>query len=551
MAKTYANVTGSDGHAPVYDPHSRWTTFNYSEIYLGDEGLNKYVPKVGDWVQDTSELKLYSVTALDPLTLIPTLQLVDMDNGDNSDLLVGSSSDSYRVYLDTSVTPFILAVDTRLKVAGSMSQYAKIYRGGDTSISGKVISFLFDSQGTYLTDKIPLELAAVDSHANHTIKTVTVCHTNEHLKDGERVTVVIYNDQGHVVSKKALIVENTSFIRHIADGTKYISHISLDSPFLSDSNARVLEYPINVPIQAFNMFGTIHYSDGSSRRLPVDGTKFRLYGLESFVSTVVGQHIKLALTYVLDPSETAYGAVSADGKYITEPYSLITTMQDGAYTVKLYGYPVWNSTTSTYSMRWFMMDLNRDVLFDVTPYVYYNQSSDVFDSGNYNAIQNLSVRINLKDVSAGLKSYIHTQTLAVVLKAPGDADTTRWLVGFEPNQTPFYGNDLFASVEMINQNLWNVNVANGRPDQTTWLQDLYYATKPLVDKKREVDPPAPTHFVFVYGNSRTEYPISEWSQQLTVNGDLDVTGTLQIEFIKRTLTNDIRLSIAGLPIKEI
>ena len=198
-----------------------------------------------------------------------------------------------------------------------------------------------------------------------------------------------------------------------------------------------------------------------------------------------------------------------------------------------------------------MMDLNRDVLFDVTPYVYYNQSSDVFDSGNYNAIQNLSVRINLKDVSAGLKSYIHTQTLAVVLKAPGDADTTRWLVGFEPNQTPFYGNDLFASVEMINQNLWNVNVANGRPDQTTWLQDLYYATKPLVDKKREVDPPAPTHFVFVYGNSRTEYPISEWSQQLTVNGDLDVTGTLQIEFIKRTLTNDIRLSIAGLPIKEI
>ena len=552
MALLPAPVTGSDGHAPQYDPNGRWTTWSKGEIYIGTDGLNKYVPKVGDWVQDTTTMIKEQVTAVDALTLIPTLVAIDDGNADNSDLLVGSTSDSYRVYLDTSVVPHILAVDARLKIAGSMTHHAKIFRGGDTSATGKLISFLFDTSGNYLTDEIPLELVAVDSHTNHTLKTVTVCHTRETMKDGERVTVVIYNDQGHVVSKNALIVENTSFIRHISAGTKYISHISIDSPFISATNANVLEYPINVPIQAFNMFGNVHYSDGTKNRLAIDGTKFRLYGLDNFVSTVVGQDIKLALSYVLDPTEAAYGAVSGDGKYITAPISLITTAQDGAYTVKLYGYPAWNDVVAGYRMQWYMMDLNRDILFDVTPYVYYNQNSDVFDPVGYGKIQNLSVRLNLKDVSAGLKSYIHTQTIAIVLKAPIGATETRWLVGFDPNQTPFYGNDLYATVEMVNQNLWKVNVKNDRANQSAWLADVYESVKPLIDRKKEITPPVPTHMVFVYENSRTEYPISEWDKDMQVNGELSVSnGSLYIEFIKRTTTGDIRLAIAGLPIKEL
>lgn len=550
MPYNQVTVTGSDGHSPQYDPNGRWTTWNYGELYMGDAGLYKYVPKVGDWVQDTATMQKYVVSAVDSLTLIPTLQEIDSQSNE-TELLVGASADSYRVYLDTSVVPHILAVDTRLKVAGTMSHHAKIFRGGDVGATGKVISLLFDSAGNYLTDEIPLELAAIDSHVNHTIKVITVCHTREQMRDGERVTAVIYNDQGHVVSKRSLIVENTSFIRSIAAGTRYISHISLESPFLSQSNANMLEYPINVPLQAFNMYGKVHYSDGSVTKLPIDGTKFRLHGLDTFVSTVVGQEIKLALTYVLDSTEVAYGAVSADGKYITAPMSLITTMQDGAYTVKLYVYPVWNETNSNYVLRWFMMDLNRDILFDVTPYIYYNSNSDIFDPVGWNKVQNLSVRINLKDVSAGLKSYIHTQTIAVVLKEPGTSADTRWLIGFEANQTPFYGTNLFASVEMINQNLWKVNVKNARTSLSEWLNDVYYNVKPLMDKKKEVAAPTPTHMVFIYGNSRTEYPISQWEEDLQVNGEFAITGTIQIEFIKRTNSGDLRLAITGLPIKPM
>ena len=168
MATKPAPVTGSDGHAPMYSPDGRWTIYNLNEIYRGNDGNKKYVPNVGDWVQDTDNNIVYKVTYVDSMTLIPTLVEVNA-SGSTQDLLVGPTADSYRVYIDTSVTPHILAVDTRLKVSGTMSDHAKIFKGGDISTTGRQISFLYDSQGRYLTDKINLELAAVDSHTNHTI----------------------------------------------------------------------------------------------------------------------------------------------------------------------------------------------------------------------------------------------------------------------------------------------------------------------------------------------------------------------------------------------
>lgn len=545
-----APVTGTDGHAPMYDPESRWQTWSYAEIYFGEDGENKYVPKLGDWVRDTSTTQLYEVTFLDPLTLVPTLVEVENGAGETA-LLVGPTADSYRVYLDTSVSPHVLAVDTRLKVAGSMSQYAKIYRGSDATVTGRIVGFLYNNNGTFNTDQIPLETIYVDAPATTEIKAVGICYTNENMRDGERVTVVIYNDQGHVVSKRSLIVENTSFIRLQSAGTKYISHIAIDSPFISNSDVNTLEYPINVPLQAFNMYGLVHYSDGEIMRLPIDGTKFKLLGLETFVSTVVGQEINLALSYALDLSEAVYGAISADGKYVTEPIKLVTLAQDGSYTVKLYAYPVWNTSTNEYVLQWYLMDLNRDILFSVGQYIYFNDNSDTFDPVAWDQVQNLSVRINLRDVSAGMKSYIHTQTVAVILKDVGTAPTTRWLVGFETGQSPFYGNNLFANIELVDANLWKVNISNGFANFSEWLEELYYNTKPLMDRKKEILPPTPTHIVFISGNTRTEYDISLWNTDLQVNGALDTLGTVFVEFIKRTSGGDLKLAIAGLSIKAV
>lgn len=559
---TTAGITGIDGVVPVYDPNARWCWWNLDEIYLhGGPGANRYVPKLNDYVKDHLTNEDYIVETIDPVTLATTLRL--LSNGANSgiidppDVLIGvgpgTQSDTYRVYLDTTVTPHVLAVDTRLKVAGSLSSYVKIFKGTSVGSSGKVISFLYDPSGTFLTQNIPLELAAIDSHTNHSIKVVSVCYTNEVLNDGELVTVVVYSADGHVVSKRQLLVENTSFIRTVNSSQKYISHISLKSPFLSSSDQNTLNYPINVPLQAFNMIGVIHYSDNTTMELPVDGSKFKIMGLERFVATIVGQEVNLGLSYALSPGEVCYGAVSGDGKFVTAPYRLLVTNQIGAYSVKLYGYPVWIDSVSGYMMKYFMYNLDRDVTFEVTPFVSYNSDSTPFRPKAYGETQRLSVRINIRDVSSMFNSYIHVQTFDIVLRSPAtdrDPGQSNWTILFEPNQMPPYGSGLKVRANIVNATLTKINVSAGLSTKAEWLERFYLATKPLIDRRREVSPPEPNFFAFTLGTQRYEFPIAAWNNELSVVNGIDVDDTLFIEFIKREAAGDILLGKAGVQVFE-
>lgn len=227
---TLPAVTGSiDGVKPIYEPEARWCMWNMKEIFTGTVGANRYVPKVNDWVVDTLARTIYSVLAIDPMTLLVTMEPVD-NTGLSS--LDGDRGANHLVYLDTSVVPHALAVDARFRIPGTMNTYIKIFRGTDVSAAtGKVISFLFDASGNFVTNNIPLELAELDTHTNVSIKVPVPCHTKEALADGELVTVVAYNAQNNVVRKDTMTIENTSFIRGQGAPTKYISHISLKSPF--------------------------------------------------------------------------------------------------------------------------------------------------------------------------------------------------------------------------------------------------------------------------------------------------------------------------------
>lgn len=554
MATINPNIIGSDGVVPKYDEEGRWTIFNIDEIYLGGTAAGKYVPKVNDYVRDVVNKKTYIVTALSNLW-IPTLQDIDSGEGGvlEEDLIIGPSagrqSETYRVYVDSSTLPATLCVDARLKVAGSMSSYARIFRGTDLSATGEVVSVIY-SNGVYLDDKIPLELVAYDSHDNHSIKCVPPAFTKRTIKDGELLTLVIYSQTDKVISKKVLMAENTSFIRSVSANQKYISHLSIKTPFLDVTDNRVIKYPINVPVGSLNIYGNVHYSNGEIKSLPVDGTKFRLLGLESFVATIVGQEIPLVLSYRLDTDEAAYGAISSDGKYITEPFTLLTQVENNVFTPKLYAFPEWKQSLNAYILRWFLMDLRRDIMIDVTSFVRFNESSDVWEGARYNNIQNLSVRINLKDVSEAFPDYIHTQTMFIILRNNNITDGTKFEIGFDPNQQNLFGQNLQALTTMVNQNLWKVDIRSNIGSFNLWLEAMYYNTKPLFNVRKEIKAPIPTHFAIVLDGARTEYPIESWDKELTTNSNLDFHSNIYIEFLKVDGTNKMKLSVAGLPIKR-
>lgn len=553
---TLAAVAGSvDGVQPIYQPNERWCWWELNEIFRGTTGTNKYIPKVNDYVMDSKTFTTYIVDELDPVTYIPTLREIKPANMDFSltetDILFGvgpgTQADTYRVYLDTTVMPYRMCVDTRLRVGGSKTSYCKLFLGSTLDNTGEVISKMYDSNGVFISENVPLELAAIDSHTNYSIRVVEEFRCTKKLKDGEVVTAVFYSNTGIVVSKRQLLVENTNFIRSLNVTKKYVTGISLESPFLSPTIENQIDYPLNVPMNALNLMGVVSYSDGTTMRAPVDGTKFAMYGLEQYVSSIIGQKVNLVLRYVLGAGESAYAGVGVDGHFITEPYVLKNVNPNNSYSVKLFGYPFWVNDATGYQMRWWLFNLDRNIWFDVTQQVTYSASSGAFDPKAYGVLQRKTVSLNLRTVSNAFKAFVHVQQVEITLLNPPDAEHTPWLVSHESNTIrPAYGQDLFAKRKSATA----VNLSSKITDFNEWLNRVYLHTYPLVNPATETSAITPTHFLVDYAGKVTEYPITDWNKDLNIGTGIVSKRTVSIRFVKRAVNGDLQLSIAAMIIGD-
>ena len=555
MPLSTTGITGVDGNSPVYDPLARWCIWELKEIWDGTVGQGRYVPKVSDYVIESSSYTTFIVDSIDPITLIPMLREI-RPNGNSgvlseADILFGTGSasnpDTYRIYIDKSTQPFTMAIDSRLKIYGSMTSYCKIFKGADLGGTGQVISMMYNNSGVFSSNNVPLEMVAIDNHTNYHIKTVQPCKTIHDLEDGELVTAVIYSDNGHVVTKRQLLVENTAFIRSVDVSTKYVSHISLKSPFLSLTNDSLIEFPVNVPTNALNLIGVVHYNDGSKLELPVDGTRFKMLGISQYLSAIVGQEINTVLSYSLAPNEVAYAGVVSSGHFITEPYTLRTVNPNYSYSVKLYAYPEWVDEISGYRLNWWLFNLDRNVKFDVTSMVQFNPALGAYDPKAYGVTQRKSVAINLHDVSAAFKNFLHTQLVDITLYGKPVDTTTPWTVAHESAISRVaYGLDLIAR----KSSYYVLNVASGITDPKIWLDRVYKQTYPLIDATRELNPPSPTHIQVTYNGETVEVPIDLWAADLTFSTGVTIHRNVHITFIKRSGSEITYLSQAAMIIKD-
>lgn len=546
-------INAPDGSVVIYDQEAPWRIWSLGDIYMGVSGVNKFVPKVGDHVWNLLTQEKFRVSAL--VNFLPTLEPLDEGSTEGSVSLsagVGSNPDTYRAHLNTSVVPYVMRVDGRLTVTGSELSYARVYKGTDTSSTGQVISRRFDGNGVFIDDKIPLELATINDNNNLSLKYIPSFSVGQDLPEGSNVTVVIYEDQGHVAHRRTLFVNHGSFTPGIEISRSYITHVSLKSSFLSPTVENQLEVPQNITLDSINVVAEIHYQSGQTVELPIDGTRVRILGMENFIATQPGDISPLVVSYKLSPGEQSE-FVTLDGQHVNSTYRLLITEHVGALSVKLAGFPRWRSDTQEYQMRWFLTDLDRSTAMDVTAYVLYNQSSDVFNPVGYGLAQRLSIRLNLKDASQALISYIHTTTQTVVLQAPGTALSTNWKIAFTPNQQPMFGDGISAASVMVNQNLWRVNARSGFNVFEDWLKAFFYDVKPLFNNRNETKAPEPTHmrvFTTTSGNGNI-VPITSWNTEFSVGLNLAGQTNLQIEWIKRIGNVDLKLGVSCIPLKQI
>jgi hypothetical protein len=556
-----SGIYGTDGVTPIYDADGRFQIWALSELFMGSAispGDHRYVGKIGDLVVDTDLFLWYIITNIDLATLAPTLveKTAPVSSGapTDEDILLGTgpgtTNDAFRVYVDTSVNPHTVAVDAACELKGSLISYVRIFRGADLTDQGNILSLIYDSAGNIVGDKIPLEKVLVPSGTNVAIWAVPVCYTMQEPPNGEQVTIVGYSDAGGVVYKRSLTVENTAFIRAPNAATKYITGISLECPFLSTSDPRVINLPQNVLLPGLNMMGVVHYSDGSIIKMPVDGTKFTLLGLDAYLATVVGQQVSVVLRYQLSAGEVAYTLQVGQVPQISETYKVVTAVEDNAYSVKLFGYPEWLDSISGYRLRWWMYTGNRDVVYDVTGLVDYSQSPAPFNPTLYGAQQTIVVGLNLNAVNGSYRNFRHVQTETLALIGPGTQRTTNWQIYFDQNQIPPYGINNHADLTFVNSNLYHLKYDMGETDVNAWLARVYIAARPLIDPTKEQAPLTPTHFRIKYGAFDYVFPISQFGAEQIVGNGLNNNDTLYIEFLFRTPDTDLQLAIAGLPIYQ-
>jgi hypothetical protein len=530
-------------------------TWNITDIYSPTTNTTgQYVPNVNDLVVDYT-VGYFRVTASDDTTGISVLApwspaQVSTPNGDLTVLLgdtPGVQYESFRAYIDQSVVPYTLAIDSRLHLYGTSVSYIKVFLGSDCSQHGTVISQMYDTAGNLLGDNIPTELCLNPNGNNLAIQCPQVGYTLTQLADGDLLTIVAYEANGSASFTAPVLVKNTGYIRTTDASINYITSIAIETPFLSQSNPLLIQYPINMPVEQLNLIGVVTYSDGTTTRLPVDGTKFTMMGLEDFVATIQGQTIPLVLQYTLSPGEVNYGSTSTAQRYITKQYFATTLANDAAYTVKLFAYPIWVDPINGYRLDWWLYTLDRDAPYNVTSVVQGALNSVAFNPLLYGVVQNLSVAVNMASVSSSFANYRHTQTIAVSLLARGDTQTqTDWTVTFAPGQQPPYGLGVQALLSMNSQDYWQLDISSGFNSQAQWLTNLYFNTLPLYSPFNESVPPTPNYFALIVGNQRIEIPVSQWNQPIVIPGGVAEGVPIYLQFFLRNSQTDLQLSIAGM-----
>ena len=547
---TSIGIVGSDGYTPVYQPDAGWKIKALDEIWRGESGKNKVVVNVDDWVIEKQTGRFFRVTAVNPVTLIPTLESFELSKEVTVEEISTTSSDNYRVYYDRSISPYTLAVDAMVKIHSSTASYARIYRGSFIDPT-QVISQRFNNSGEFLGVDIPLDMVAFNSHDNYAIKSIQTCNTKEELTQGDTVTIAVFDSSGKLVHRSTALLEETSFVAQAFAEQKFITNIYMKTAFIYDTNSSEISYPVNLPTSSFSPIGVVQYNDGSSIEYPIDGDKFSLFGLDQFVSTIIGHRVPLVLRYRMSDNEAGTASVAVENQhFINRPYNLIVSSPNTSYNAKLYVYPVWVDQITGYKYQVFLMNLDRNILFDVSHLVALSPNSPAFNPIGYGITQRLTFTLDLSMVSSMFASFLHVQSVDIILRgaASDSSVTTLWEVASQvPTPTPYYGTTVRATVDMATRT--KVSFDNDLPTVTDFINKIYKTTNPLFNPITETSAPLPTHVELSHGNEKIVVDINQYDQPAVFTHQIPHLDNVQLTFLRLTSSGYLKLSVATMTVR--
>lgn len=544
--------------APNVDINRPFHIWKLSEVYDDSTKNGVWVPNVDDLIVDLDKNFFRRVTYVNYTTFEYDWVVWKNVGEANSDAEIGGcgphTSDSFRIYVDPSKFPMTLRVDSRLTFKGSDNDRIQIFKGTDISLNGQVISATIKN-GVVAGNSIPLELAAIDHVENHTIKNAAPGHCSVEVLNGELVTIVAYGDNDQVTAIARAYIILTNMVMAAEAPARQIRKVELVSPFLSPSDDKLLELPINIPLDDIPLYYRVTYNDGIVEET-IDNTRCSLTGLRNsgahdnfYISTLSGQELDLVLSYKLARNETYVGD-NLFGDTICIDYRATTLPVDGAYSVKLFVVPQWIDAARGYRLHYYLYNLERGNVFDATPYVTMGVNTPAFDPVLYGIKQHITVTCNLGQVSPVYNSHVHVQTFAITLLAQGNMRQDNYLIEYNPGQEA-YGEGLAAKFDYDNVKYWRLDLTCGARDKAEWLHRMYRNIYPLFDRRTEDKAPEPTHFEIVIGDKSYMRDVNDWMTNFNIEFEIRASQHVMIRWICRTPHDDLQLGMSPLLAKQI
>lgn len=532
-----------------------------NQIFTGLPGTGLYCPNVNDLIIDLIS-GWYLVTTIDITTGRCTYIPWQLPNITQNNVIVDSllgvgtadQRETWRVYVDTRQMPYSMQIDGRLHLYRSDADYYKVFLGTDLTANGTLVSASYTPSGEFVGENIGLEHVGHDDINNWAIWAPAAGNTNRRLHDGEVVTVVLYNADSHMLSHASMLVQNTALVRRTAAGLKQVVSIGLRSPYLSEADPSQLVVPINIDLKTAVMTGVVRYNTGEEMEIPVilDGTgKMSLHGLVWYSPTIQAYPKDLTLAYRLSEDEYSLVHGVTENGAIAAPFTIRAVAADGAYSVRLYAFPTWNSPAGRYDLDFWLFNIDRDVYYRVPRSVVEIPDNEVpFDGQDFTTLQRLKFGVELSNVDTILPNYKHVQSVEIVVSKAGTEPGDKWQVKCDPAQAKFFGAGKAAKNRFVNVNLSYLDLKVGALDIGDWLNKLYYPLNHLFDDTTEVSAPEPTHFVIHTKTREYQFSVAAWDQEFPILNDAAEGETIYIRWLRETANSQLQLGVTGLAVEQ-
>jgi len=231
--------------------------------------------------------------------------------------------------------------------------------------------------------------------------------------------------------------------------------------------------------------------------VPIDQQKCFLYGTEDFIASYPGLTQTLLVKYYLSPGELVAGTLNPLDGFISASVNVTVIPYPTVYSGKISVIPVWNTSLSAYTLRYFYYTLSRTAAVDITAHV--TLATGTFSGTLYGVAQSLtlSVDLNLVNPMAYPSSTIYTQGIIITLQPI--AALVRYVLQDSTTALYVYGQDSTSSRRQVldyDSNLQQYYIPPSVFTSTAlFLQSFYVEDSPPYDLADGVNPPTPTHFL--------------------------------------------------------